>query len=82
VKLDKNLTKTSQTAHQSSRESSMVNILLFFILASYLGGIIIPLPTLSRPGRGLQQKGKRNHFQRRLSSSAALKVHENAQNFF
>jgi hypothetical protein len=36
----------------------MVNILLFFILASYLGGIIIPLPTLSRPGRGLQQKEK------------------------
>jgi hypothetical protein len=45
-----------------------------FILASYLGGIIIPLPTLSRPGRDYSKREKETIsaptvFQRRFSQS-------------
>ena len=80
--INKSFTSLSgNTPTLQARKSSIVNILLFSFLASYLDGIIIPLPTLSRPEKGLQQKGKKEPSQRRLYSSAVLKVHENARNF-
>jgi hypothetical protein len=45
-------------------------------------GIIIPLPTLSRPGKELQQKEKKqSHISADCIPAPFCKVHENARDF-
>jgi hypothetical protein len=46
------------STHQARKNSIYSEHPFIFILASYLGGIVIPLPTLSRPGRDYSKKKK------------------------
>lgn len=66
--------------HQAGR-NSILNIHLFSFWPHILVASSFHCQRF-RGQEGITAKRKRNHCQRRLSSSAVLKVHEIAQNFF